>query len=517
MASKTQFTNTVWTIFYTLLFLNLLAFSAVLLSLKPFWVDINDFIIELSGVSLNWILLVLVLTSCAVLYALFLSLSGILSIKKKPLRTTHISTKITAIAVFVVCNGLLTVLSMELGDLIFAFPKTNYSLPDPLLQNDGKKVTDPRTWKTAQRPSVLALFESQVYGKAPGRPDGMFSEVISVKRNALNGTATRKEVSLHLVVDKKTLRLDLLIYHPNNREEAVPLFLGLNFRGNHAIEDDPDITLSNRWMENSRKYNITGNRATESSRGLSAPKWPAGRIVQRGYALATLYYGDIDPDYDDGFKNGAHHLFDNGNREEPEADAWGAISAWAWGLSRVMDYVITENDIDAGRVIVFGHSRLGKTALWAGALDQRFAMVISNNSGCMGAALSRRRFGENVKIINRDYPHWFCRNFHQYSDREDELPIDQHMLIALIAPRPVYIASAEQDAWSDPEGEFLSAKFASPVYRLFNKTGLSAEHIPELNEPVMSDIGYHIRPGRHDVKPYDWERFMDFADRHLKK
>lgn len=388
----------------------------------------------------------------------------------------------------------------------------NYNLPKLLVSNSGKEIQNSDEWKNIRRPEILELFNKYVYGRIPDSKLEINFRIAKNIPNALEGKAIQKEVIASFTNGEDTLEMNILIFLPKNIDKPVPLFLGMNFYGNHTIHPDTNITITSNYVSNNSDFFIENNRATKASRGVRANRWPIERILERGYGVASIYYGDIDPDFDDGFKNGIHKLFTKSDKPK-QLDEWGSISAWAYGLSKAMDYFATDNEIDAHKVAVIGHSRLGKTALWAGAIDQRFAITISNNSGCGGAALSRRMHGETVKKINTNFPHWFCGNFHQYNDRENELPIDQHMLIALIAPRPVYVGSAVEDRWADPKGEYLSLFYSGPVYNLFGLESFKSNSMPEINQPiVVNNMGYHIRSGKHNLTRYDWEKYMNFSD-----
>jgi len=440
---------------------------------------------------------------------------------------TGLSTRSTVLGVALVASILLgpaaTIVSAQKTPSNVEESKVGpYTLPDPLVSATGQKTLTRAQWTEERRPELLHLFESHVYGKVP-KPSSPIEpryEVKSEDKKALSGSVIRREVSIVFSEKPEGPRIDLLVYLPNVAEGTarVPVFLGLNFGGNHTIHPDPGITLSRQWMRD-RGKGVVNHQSTESSRGSDSSSWPVERILAHGYGLATAYYGDIDPDYDDGFKNGIHPLFYRAGQARPAADEWGSIGAWAWGLSRALDYLATVPEIDSGKVVLMGHSRLGKTALWAGAQDPRFAIVISVQSGCGGAALSRRIFGETVEHINTSFPHWFCGNFRQYNGHENSLPVDQHELIALIAPRPVLVCSAQDDLWADPKGEFLAALAADPVYRLLGTDGLAIAEMPtpSRNQLVKSTIGYRIRPGKHEVTTDDWDAFIDFADHHFNR
>ncbi|MDB6028512.1 MAG: hypothetical protein JWM68_4735 [Verrucomicrobiales bacterium] len=393
-----------------------------------------------------------------------------------------------------------------------------YVLPDALRLANGKPVSDSKTWQKQRRKELLALFEKEVYGKTPQEKLRTRTDIISVDKTALDGKATRKEVAVHFFGNGLEQTMNILLYVPNGLKKPAPAFLGLNFGGNQSIQSDPGITLSTNWMRNKPEQGYVDTRATEKSRGSSASRWQVEKVLSHGFAVATIYYGDIVPDDEKGgLQRGIHRLFTKKVPAEPGPEEWGAIGAWAWGLSRALDYLESDKDIDASHVAVHGHSRLGKASVWAGAQDERFAIVISNDSGCGGAALSKRIFGETVGRINDSFPHWFCGNFKKYNNKEELLPLDQHELLALVAPRPLYVASASEDLWADPHGEFLSAKAVDPVYALFGKRGLGVEKTPPLNQRVGETIGYHLRAGKHDITDFDWDQYIAFAKKHFNR
>ena len=411
-----------------------------------------------------------------------------------------------------------------------------FELTDSLKTTDGRTVNSPELWNNVRRPELLKLFEEEMYGKFPmpeemvRRPSVMVGHYVSSFSSMVyNGKGNWVQLSLHFAktgesptsgapttnLGSSTPTIHVLAFRPSPIKfaEKVPLFLGLNFQGNHTVDAEPQIRFGTVWR------NGQPVPAKAEDRGSQASRWPIEKILDRGYAVATAYYQDIEPDFDGGSEFGIRQLVD----QKGELNEGNAIATWAWGLSLIRDslerrLLASPLNIDPDKIIVIGHSRLGKAALWAAAQDEKFAMAISNNSGCGGAALTRREFGETVHQINTSFPHWFNGNFKKYNHDVGSLPFDQHELIALIAPRPVYIASAVEDRWADPKGEFLSGLYADPVYRLLGTDGFAGvTEIPELNKSVGGTIGYHIRSGEHDVTEYDWEQFLNFADKHFKK
>jgi len=393
-----------------------------------------------------------------------------------------------------------------------------YVLPAVLAGPDGRLVTTEEEWEATARPHQLALLESHVYGRRlPAVAVTVVGEVDRAEVTLSQGlVAERIQARLGLGGGASAPTTDVLLDLPRS-SRPVPVFLNLNFGGNQSETDDPGVHLCSAWLPDDAKKGVVDNRATAASRGLTARRWPVADMLGRGYGMATACYADVFPDRADGRAESALAALGRPVAGDVPADEPGAIATWAWQLSRILDWLVTLPEVDPGRVIVVGHSRNGKAAVWAGACDRRFALVVSNESGCGGAALSRRRYGETVEAITRRFPHWFAPAFAGYADREDDLPTDQHALLAMVAPRPLYVASAEEDRWADPRGEFLAAVAAEPVWRLFGETGLGIDEYPAVGGSVGDTIGYHVRAGKHDLLAEDWRWFADFADAHLAR
>ena len=384
-----------------------------------------------------------------------------------------------------------------------------YLLPELLKCKNGVMVTTAEQWEKQRRPKLLNLFASQIYGRTPAENIDVTYEVLTEDTEALGGKATGKQVRFTFSNGTKKTEAILLLYIPNKPKSKVPVFIGYNFKGNHSTITDSTIFYSPALHLLKEPDHPDWKRGNQSSR------WSYEKIIDRGYAVATMCYHDIYPDNPELKDHSVISLFRGYDSGKTTPGEWQSIGAWAWGSSRIVDFLETQQQIDTDKIALMGHSRLGKAALWAAAQDQRFHIVISNNSGCGGAALFRRKFGETTEIINNAFPHWFCENFRQYNNKEELLPVDQHQLLALIAPRKVYVASAQEDLWADPEGEFLSAYHAGPAYRLYGLEAIDTDKMPEQHKPIMGDIGYHLRGGKHDVTDYDWEQFLDFADKHF--
>jgi hypothetical protein len=387
-------------------------------------------------------------------------------------------------------------------------------LPDPLVMFHGQRLTTPEQWREKRRPELKALFEFYMYGKAPAPPDNLQAKVERVDLNYFGGKATKKEVAISFG-PPGTPVIHLLVVSPSRRECCSPVFVGTNFHGNHTLVDDPSVSLPTAWMPDGTP-GAKDHRATDAGRGTEKSVWNLEGSIDRGYAVATFYCGDIDPDKPD-FSDGVHPHYYKPGQTEPGPHEWGTIAAWAWGISRAVDYLVTDPNIDAERIAVVGHSRLGKTALLAAAMDERIALAIPLQAGCGGTAPSRGSVGESVKQINDRFPHWFCATFKQFNEQVDRLPFDQHSLVALVAPRPVLFANAVEDEWANPAGQFDMLKAADAVYRFLGVEGLGVGRMPEPGELVGGRLGYFIRPGKHSMTLEDWQVFWDFADKHMAK
>ena len=380
-------------------------------------------------------------------------------------------------------------------------------LPHPLQMSDSSEVATRKEWEAKRRPELKALFQEEMYGQIPPKPQKIDFKVTGEHTDFLGGKAVLKTVTISFG-SPEAPKIDLMIIAPKGKKQS-PTFLALNFCGNHAVVDDPRVPLTRGWLSSNCK-GCTNNHATDAARGAQAKDWPVEEIVKRGYALATFCNTDVDSDRAD-ISDGVYKWLNPG---APAYDR-GTIAAWAWGFHRALDYLSTDPAIDAKRVASVGHSRNGKTALLAAAMDERFAMAIPHQAGCGGTAPSRGKIGESVKQINDRFPHWFNANFKKYNDAPQRLPFDQNCLVALMAPRPVLFTNAEEDQWANPSGQFEVLQGAAPVYELLKAGGLDATKMPEHGKLVNSKLGYFIRPGKHSMTRDDWMVFLEFADKHL--
>jgi hypothetical protein len=385
------------------------------------------------------------------------------------------------------------------GDVIYDESKVpHYDLPELLVTAEGKTIRTAEEWRNIRRPQILALFSNLVYGRVPKPESPVKTEfkIIKTDPKFMGGKATRKDVQIRFSNDKGKAEMLVLVFVPNKATKPVPAFMKHSFNNTKSR----DFDVHSMWPGRLRNG------------------WPLGKFFDRGYAFVVVYQQDLVGHNEVEFLKGIHPLFYKKGQSFPKAHEWGVLSAVAWGAMRAMDYLETDDDVDHKRVAIMGHSKMRKATLWTAAQDERFALAISAQSGCAGAALWRRRSGETLEKMVTRFPYWLCRNAWKFVNREDDLPVDQHMLLACIAPRPVYVHSGVEDTWADGRGEYLSAYYASEVYRLLGKKGLTSESSPPVGEAIIeSDVGYHIRKGGHSIEMYDWQKFLDFADYHLKK
>ncbi len=377
------------------------------------------------------------------------------------------------------------------------------NIPELLTAQNGNTISSAKQWEKIRRPEILAMVETEIYGVVPGELKIAEVKLLEQDDQALNGKAIRKQVKLTFRGNQKELSVELLLYLPKGKK-SYPTFLGYNFGGNHIILNDTAIHIAKEWNGAARP------------RGVETANWEVEKLINAGCGVATMYYWDIAPDRED-FSIGIYPLLYKPGQTKPANNEWGSLAAWAWGLSRALDYLKTDKQVDGSNVIVIGHSRLGKAALWAGARDQRFAAVIANNSGCGGASIYRDKAGETLLKMNNRFPRWTAVNFKKYTEYESLLPFDQHMVLAMVAPRPLYVASASEDAWADPKNEFKSAFYATQVYHLYRLKGIESNIFPALNTPVGETVSYHIRNGKHDILAYDWDQYINFAKKFLNK
>ncbi len=368
-----------------------------------------------------------------------------------------------------------------------------YKLPDPLVLANGRRVTTAEAWRAERRPEIMRLYETEIFGRIPSNTPKVTWEVKETDPAARGGAALMKQVVGTAGSGAGAIQMKVTVYTPAKAAGPVPVILLANFGG--------------------------GGTPARAGGGVQLGDPPvAAEILARGWGYAMVGYNDIQPDKADSLKQGIIGLTLSPGQEQPGPGEWGSISAWAWGVSRIIDYLETDKSVNAKQIALQGHSRLGKTALWASALDDRIKVVYASCSGEMGSALSRRDWGETVDDMTQNFPWWFTGNFQKWTGRWNEMPVDAHMLIALSAPRPVFITGGTADQWADPVGMFLAEVNAGPVYKLLGGTDLGvAQGPPPLDAPLTKgDLGWHYHTGGHTATPADWNAFLEFAARYIK-
>ena len=397
------------------------------------------------------------------------------------------------------------------------------SLPDPLVMLDGRKVTTRDMWMKERRPELIRLFQHYMYGLLPPKPEALSTSVERVDEAAFGGKATLSEVALKFG-GAGVSPIYLMLVVPNERKRSAPVVLAINYFGNHTLVRDKNVRLNDNWMPE-RGAGVVANRATEASRGSWAEIWRIEDVIHRGYALATFYNGDVDPDTPD--QHGIQKFF----RDSDPPDDCGSIGAWAWGLQRAVDYLVAAPSIDPRRIVVTGHSRMGKAALLAAAFDERIALAIPHQAGCGGSAPSRARIAveksyntldtlrtkrpETVSDLNEKFPHWFNSRFKEFNTQPERLPFDQNCLVAVCGPRPVLFTNGRADTWINPAGQFEVLRGAASVYRLLGAGDFSALELPPDGQLIGGTLAYYLRAGAHSLTREDWKVFLDFADKHL--
>ena len=389
-----------------------------------------------------------------------------------------------------------------------------YTLPDPLVMASGERVTSAEQWFKARRPEILKFYRDEIYGRVPANAPKVTWEV---SRDRRRGPRRHGDHEARGRPDGRQAGW------PADEPDRLPPGQGER-AGAGAPEHHLRLRPGARGQAAGKDRTATGRRAGEGRGRETAPRRarpggfdPVGEVLGRGWGYASLTYGEIQPDRADRWTEGVIGLTLKEGQTRPAPDEWGTISAWAWGISRAIDYLETDPAVDARRIAITGASRLGKTVLWAGAQDERVAAVFSVVSGEMGAALIRRDWGETLDDMAQNFPWQFAGNLQKWAGRWDELPVDQHMLIALCAPRPVYVNGGLTDQWSDPKGEFLAMVAAGPVYRLLGGKDLGVTELPPLDAPVTGgDLAFHYHSGGHMAVPADWKAFLDFAERHFR-